>query len=258
MKKHPCLQEFIAELIGTFLILLFGDGVVAMVKLFNLGGYGNITVAWGLAVLLGILASQRISGAHLNPVVTLSLVFIKKFPIQKLPHYVAAQMLGGFLGAAVVYFFYEPKLIMMDPALSHTAGIFTTFPAVPGFLRSVISELIATAMLLFGILAIVDHCKSEKAEWLGPFAISLLIIAIGMSLGGMHGYAMNPARDLSPRIFISLMGFQNNGLTDGSLIWLSTLLGTLLGGPIGAGLYCITLQHPNPQNYQQPQDSVLY
>ncbi len=240
---HTKFQEFMAEFIGTFFILLFGDGVVAMVKLFNLGGYGNITIAWGFGVFLGILASQRISGAHLNPAVTLALVLIKKFPVKKLPHYVLGQMLGGFAGAALVYFFYAAKFSLVDPTLSNTAGIFTTFPAVPGFFPSFISEVIATGVLLFGILAIVDHFKAEKADWLAPFSIGLLIVGIGMSLGGMHGYAMNPARDLSPRIFIALMGFKNNGLTDGSLIWIPTVLGSLLGGPLGAMLYCITLGH---------------
>lgn len=234
-------QIFIAELIGTFFILLFGDGVVAMVQLFNLGGYGNITIAWGVAVFLGILVSHRISGAHLNPAVTLALVIIKRCHWGKLFLYIPAQMLGGFLGAAVVYFFYSAKLKLVDPTLSHSAGIFTTFPAVPGFMPSFMAELIATAVLLFTILAIVDHFHHEKSPWLSPFSIGVLIIGIGMSLGGMHGYAMNPARDLSPRIFITLMGFKNTGLSLHSLIWVPTILGSLLGGPIGAALYQVTL-----------------
>ncbi len=236
-------QIFIAEFFGTLFILLFGDGVVAMVQLFNLGSYGVITIAWGFAVLLGILVSSRISGAHLNPAVSLALAIIGRFSWKKLPLYISAQMLGGFVGAALVYYFYLAKLKLVDPGLTHSAGIFTTFPAVPAFLPSFMAELIATGVLLFTILAINDHFHHEKSSWVTPFAISGLIMAIGMSLGGMHGYAMNPARDLSPRIFIALMGFKNNGLTDpsGTLIWLPTILGSLCGGPIGALLHKFTL-----------------
>src|SRR3990167_1096234 len=126
-------QEFLAELLGTFFILLFGCGVDAMNSLFNLGGYTDITISWGVGVFLGILVSNRISGAHLNPAVSLALACTKRFSWKKIPHYVAGQMLGGFLGAALVYYFYAAKLTLVDPTLAHTAGIFTTFPAVSAF-----------------------------------------------------------------------------------------------------------------------------
>lgn len=230
-------QEFIAELFGTMFILLFGNGVVAMVDLFGLGDYTNITLAWGTGVFLGILVSNRISGAHLNPAVTFSLALTHRFPWKKVPHYLCAQMLGGFIGAAIVFFFYHAKFLEVDPTLSHTVSVFTTFPAFSGFWSGLIAEFIATAILMFGILAIVEHFASEKAGWLAPFAIGGLIVAIGMSFGGMHGYAMNPARDLSPRIFAALMGFKNNGLTHGSSIWLQAVLGSMIGAPFGAFLY---------------------
>ena len=150
-------------------------------------------------------------------------------------------MLGAFAGAALVFYFYRAKFMLVDPTLSHSAGIFTTFPAVPGFMPGFMAEVIATAILLFGILAIVEHFNSEKAGWLAPFAIGALIVAIGMSFGGMHGYAMNPARDFSPRLFIALMHFQNNGLTQGSTIWIAPVLGSLIGGTLGAFLYNMTL-----------------
>lgn len=234
-------QEFIAELFGTMFILLFGNGVVAMSVLFKLGDYTNITLAWGAGVFLGILVSNRISGAHLNPAVTVALVISKRFPANKMLHYISAQMIGAFIGAAVVYYFYQAKFALVDPTLSHSAGIFTTFPAVPQFFPGFMAEIIATAILLFGILAIVEHFNDEKAGWLAPFAVGALIIAIGMSFGGMHGYAMNPARDLSPRIFITLLHFQNNGLTDGSTAWIAPVFGSLIGGPIGALLYNATI-----------------
>ena len=238
---YTTFQETIAEFFGTLFILLFGCGVVAMNVLFNLGGYTNITLGWGAGVFLGILVSNRISGAHLNPAVTLALVLTRRFPAQKMLHYIAAQMLGGFVGAAIVYYFYQAKIALVDPTLSHSAGIFTTFSAVPQFLPGFMAEVIATAILLFGILAIVEHFNSEKAGWLAPFAIGGLIVAIGMSFGGMHGYAMNPARDFSPRLFITLMHFQPNGLTDGATDWIAPVFGSLLGGPLGALLYNCTI-----------------
>lgn len=234
-------HEFMAEFIGTMFILLFGNGVCAMNSLFNLGGYTNISIAWGLGVFFGIIASSKISGAHLNPAVTLSLLFSKRFPLKKAPFYILAQMLGGFVGAAIVYYFYQAKFALMDPTLNHSAGIFSTFPAVAGFMPSLMSEVIATAILMFGILSIVDHFMNDNAGFLAPFAISALIVGIGMSFGGMHGYAMNPARDFSPRLLTAILGFKHNGLTDGSNIWIVPVLGPILGGPIGTFLYDITL-----------------
>jgi glycerol uptake facilitator protein len=239
--KNTLFRESIAELIGTMFILLFGNGVCAMNTLFNLGGYVNIAFGWGFAVFLGILVSNRISGAHLNPAVTMSLVLTKRFPVSKAPFYIIAQMLGGFLGAAIVYYFYSAKFAIVDPTLQNTAGIFTTFPAVSGFMPGFMAEVIATAILMFGILAIVEHFIADKAGFLAPFAVAALIVAIGMSFGGMHGYAMNPARDFSPRLFTALIGFSNNGLTDGTGIWIVGIIGPLIGGPLGAFLYDLTI-----------------
>lgn len=247
-------HEFIAECMGTLFILLFGAGVNAMVTLFQLGGYTGITLGWGFGVFLGILVSHRVSGAHLNPAVTLALVVTRRFPLGKLLHYVAGQMLGAFIGAALVYYFYAAKFALVDPGLTHSAGIFTTFPAVPQFMPGFIAEVIASAILLFGILAIVEHFMEEGSPSLIPFAIGGLIIAIGLSFGGMHGYAMNPARDFSPRLFTALMGFKNNGLTGGSFIWVAAVLGPLIGGPLGAVIYQLTLgaRRSCPKNTSSP------
>ncbi len=235
-------HEFMAELVGTMFILLFGNGVNAMFVLFNLGGYTNITFGWGLGVFLGILVSNRISGAHLNPAVTLALVITKRFPLKKAPLFMLAQMLGGFCGAAIVYFFYQAKFQQFDPSLSHTAGIFSTFPAITtSFMPGFFAEIIATMILMFAILAIVDNFVNDKAGFMAPFAVAALIVGIGMSFGAMHGYAMNPARDFSPRLFTALMGFKNNGLTDGSFIWAAPVFGSLIGAPLGAILYDLTI-----------------
>lgn len=240
--QHNKYQEFMAEMFGTMFILLFGNGVNAMASLFNLGGYTNITFGWGLGVFLGILISNRITGAHLNPAITLALTLTKRFPLRKVPLFVSAQMIGGFLGAAIVYFFYQAKFHQVDPTLAHSAGIFTTFPAITtSFMPGFMAEIIATAILMFAILAIVENFISDKAGFLAPFAVSALIVGIGMSFGGMHGYAMNPARDFSPRLFTALMGFQHNGLSDGSWIWAAPVFGSLIGAPLGAWLFDLTL-----------------
>lgn len=239
---HSRIREFQAELLGTMFILLFGNGVNAMVTLFNLGDYSNITFGWGVGVFLGILISNRVSGAHLNPAVTLALVLTKRFPLRKAPLYVLAQMLGGFIGASLVYIFYLAKFQQIDPLLEHSADIFTTFPAISKqFLPGFIAEVIASAILLFAILAIVENFVNDQAGFLAPFAIAGLIVGIGMSFGGMHGYAMNPARDFSPRLFTWLMGFQHTGLNEGSWVWAAPVCGSLIGAPLGAWLYDLTL-----------------
>ena len=198
--QHSKQKEFFAELIGTMFILLFGNGVNAMTSLFNLGGYTNTAFGWGLGVFLGILISNRITGAHLNPAITLALVLSKRFPLKKLPLFISAQMLGGFFGAAIVYFFYQAKFQQVDPQLIHSAGIFTTFPAISNtFFPGFYAEIIASCILMFAILAIVENFTNDHAGFLAPFAVAALIVAIGMSFGAMHGYAMNPARDFSPR-----------------------------------------------------------
>lgn len=242
MTKNNMYREFMAELIGTMFILLFGNGVNAMNSLFNLGGYTNITFGWGLGVFLGILVSNRITGAHLNPSITIAYVITRRFPIKKAPIFILAQMIGGFIGASLVYIFYHAKLIGIDPTLEHSAGIFTTFPAITNtFLPGFIAEVIATAILLFGILSIVEHFTLDKAGFLAPFAVSALIVGIGMSFGAMHGYAMNPARDFSPRLFITIMGFSNNGLTDGSFIWAAPVFGSLIGATLGTLIFDYTI-----------------
>jgi glycerol uptake facilitator protein len=247
IKMNTKYKEFLAEMFGTMFIVLFGAGVNAMNSLFDLGGYTNITFGWGFGVFLGIMVSNRISGAHLNPAITIALVLTQRFHVGKAPHYITGQMLGGFIGAAIVYYFYQAKFAIVDPGLANSAGIFTTFPAVPGFIPGFMAEIIATAILMFGILAIVENFLNDKAGWIAPFAVAALIVAIGMSFGGMHGYAMNPARDLSPRIFIAILGFANNGLTNGSCIWLAPVLGSMIGAPIGAILFDITLGNKPPK-----------
>jgi len=244
--KPSLLAELIAEFLGTFILILFGNGVVAMVVLFPTrnpgetihGGFTNITLGWGLAVTMGIYIAGKISGAHLNPAVTLALAVFRKFSWGKVIPYSVAQTAGAFLAAALVYWNYMPAFHQVDPQLENTAGVFTTFPAFPGLPQAgFLDQLIGTGLLVLLILAITDEFNAPPGANLAPLMIGLVVVAIGMSFGGMHGYAINPARDFGPRLFTVLAGFRNNGLTDGTHVWWIPVVAPLLGGLIGAALY---------------------
>jgi glycerol uptake facilitator protein len=244
--KPTLLAELVAEFIGTLVLIAFGTGVVAMVVLFPSstaaetihGGYTNITLGWGLAVTMGIYVAGSISGAHLNPAVTLALAVFRGFPWRKVMPYSLAQTAGAFVAAALVYKNYQPAFRQVDPGLLGTAGVFTTFPAFPKILQAgFLDQVIGTALLLLLILAITDEFNSPPGPALTPLLIGLVVVAIGMSFGGMHGYAINPARDLGPRLFTVVAGFHNNGITDGTRVWWVPVVAPLVGGLIGAAIY---------------------
>ena len=251
MNKHKLSAELLAEFLGTFVLILFGTGVVAMVVLFPSstpgelvhGGFTNITLGWGLAVTMGVYVAGKISGAHLNPAVTLSLAVFRDFPWRKVLPYSLAQTAGAFLAAAVVYRNYLPAFRVVDPGLEHTAGVFTTFPAFPKILEAgFLDQVIGTALLLLLIFAITDEFNAPPGANLAPLMIGLVVVAIGMSFGAMHGYAINPARDLGPRLFTAAAGFRNNGITDGPRVWWVPVLAPLIGGLLGAGLYDLAIR----------------
>jgi len=247
MNNKPTLTaELIAEFLGTFVLILFGSGVVAMVVLFPSnnsaavvhGGFTNITLGWGLAVTMGIYVSGKVSGGHLNPAVTLTLAVFRGFPWRKVLPFFFAQTAGAFLAAALVYWNYLPAFHQADPELEKTAGVFTTFPAFPAWPQAgFLDQVIGTALLLLLILAITDELNIPPGANLAPAMIGLVVVAIGMSFGGMHGYAINPARDFGPRLFTAVAGFRNNGLTDGPRVWWVPVFAPLLGGLVGAALY---------------------
>ena len=240
------LAELVAEFLGTFVLILFGIGVVAMVVLFPTnnagelihGGYTNITIGWGLGVTMGIYVAGRISGAHLNPAVTLTLAVFRGFPWRKVLPYSLAQTAGAFVAAALVYRNYLPAFHRIDPGLEKTAGVFTTFPAFSqlpqaGFL----DQVIGTGLLLLLVFAITDERNAPPGANLTGLMVGLAVVAIGMSFGAMHGYPINPARDFGPRLFIVLAGFRNNGMTDGSHVWWVPIVAPLVGGLIGGAIY---------------------
>jgi glycerol uptake facilitator protein len=152
--------------------------------------------------------------------------------------YSVAQVAGAFMAAALVFWNYLPAFHQIDPQLEHTAGVFTTFPAFSGMPQAgFLDQLIGTGLLVMLIFAITDEFNSPPGANLAPVLIGLVVVAIGMSFGGMHGYAINPARDFGPRLFAAVAGFHNNGLTDGSRVWWVPVVAPLLGGLAGAGIY---------------------
>jgi glycerol uptake facilitator protein len=237
--------ELVAEFFGTLVLILFGNGVVAMVVLFGHGvpgeivngGYSNINFAFGIGVTMGIYIAGRISGAHLNPAVTLALAAFRGFSWVKVIPYSLAQIAGAFCASAIVFWDYHLQFLKVDPNLDHTAGVFTTFPAFPDVLSAgLVDQTIGTAILVFLIFALIDERNQPPAN-LTPILIGTIVVGIGMAFGGMHGYAINPARDFGPRLFTVVAGFKNNGLTDGPAVFWVPIVGPLLGGVIGAAAY---------------------
>jgi glycerol uptake facilitator protein len=240
------LPELAAEFFGTLILILFGNGVVAMVVLFGHGvpgeivngGYTNITLAWGLAVTMGVYVAGKITGGHINPAVTLSVAIFRGFPWRKVIPYWIVQTAGAFVAAAIVYWNYRPQFHLVDPGLDHTAGVFTTFPAFPMQLSAgLLDQTIGTALLLFMILAITDERNQPPQANLMPVMIGAIVVVIGMGFGGLHGFAINPARDFGPRLFTVAAGFKNNGLTDGIRVFWVPIVGPLMGGIIGSAAY---------------------
>lgn len=245
-------QEFIAEFLGTMVLLAFGAGVVAMVTLFPStptvpgevikGGYTNVVLGWGLAVTMGIYVAGTVSGAHLNPAVTIALAATKRFPWSKTGYYILAQVLGAFMGAAIVFAVYYAKWVQVDPNFEQTAFIFTTFPAVNNVWSGYVDQIVGTALLMGLILAIGDENNAPPGQ-LGPLMVGLIVVAIGISFGGMHGYAINPARDFGPRLFSVVAGFKNNGLI-GSTVWITPIVAPIIGALVGAFTYDAFIGRP--------------
>ncbi len=227
------MSTFMAELIGTAILILLGDGVVAGVLLNKSksqnSGWIVITVGWGLAVTLAVYAVGRISGAHLNPAVTIGLASIGSFPWADVPMYILAQMIGAIIGATLVWLMYLPHWAETEDK-GAKLGIFCTAPAIRNTFANLISEIIGTFMLVFGILFIGAN---PAVDGLGPMITGLLIVAIGISLGGPTGYAINPARDLGPRIAHAILPIAGKGGNDWGYAWIP-VIGPVVGGVLGA------------------------
>ena len=230
------MTAFMGELIGTALLIFLGNGVVANVLLKDSkaegAGWLVICAAWGLAVTFAIYAVGQFSGAHINPAVTLGLAATGAFPWADVPKYITAQMLGAMLGATAVYLHFLPHWKGTTDADAKHA-VFCTAPAIKSRYANLLSEISGTFMLLFGLMAIGSNAFTEG---LNPLIVGFLIVAIGLSIGGTTGFAINPARDLGPRIAHALLPIP--GKRDSNWGYaLTPVLGPIIGGVFGALLY---------------------
>ncbi|MCB9305577.1 MAG: aquaporin family protein [Lewinellaceae bacterium] len=234
------MANFFAELLGTALLILLGNGVVAGVVLKGTknenSGWIVITVGWALAVTFAVYAVGGVSGAHINPAVTIALATMGLFEWTQVPVYIAGQMSGAMLGAALVWMHYLPHW-GRTPDPEAKLAVFCTAPAVRHTTGNLISEFVGTFVLLFGLSAIGAN---RFAEGLNPLVVGALILSIGLSLGGTTGYAINPARDLGPRIAHALLPVPGKGGSDWGYAWIP-VLGPILGGIFGAAAYRILL-----------------
>jgi glycerol uptake facilitator protein len=242
------MQAFVAELVGTMILVILGDGVVANVVLQrtkgNQGGWIVITTGWGLAVALAVYCVGRISGAHLNPAVSIGLAAIGQFEWSQVANYIVAQMIGAILGAIVVWLAYMHHFAATDEQRLKLA-VFATGPNIRSLGANFTTEVIGTALLLFGVLAIAANANEFVgqpggvdlsvvfATGINPLLVGFLVWGIGLSLGGPTGYAINPARDLGPRIAHALLPIPNKGDSDWGYA-LVPILGPIVGGVLGA------------------------
>lgn len=252
-RKPQMIREMSAEFVGTMVLLLFGAGVVAQVVAGGaltspkggLGNHDSIAWAWGLGVMLGVYVAARLSGAHLNPAVTVTLATFKGFPWSKVAPYVLAQTAGAFVAALLVRWNYTEVLARADPKHSFaTQIVFSTLPG-NGSTTAGIHEwgafrdqVIGTALLLLLILAITDMLNTPPKANLAPFIIGLVVVAIGMAWGTDAGYAINPARDFGPRLASFITGYRSAWRDQwGNLYFWVPIVGPLVGGLVGGALY---------------------
>lgn len=255
-------SELLAEFFGTFVMLAFGAGVVAVavvglpesgrtpVIFAGAGDWLLITWGWALAVTMAVYVAGGVTGAHLNPAVSLAFAFKGDFSWRKVLPYSAAQIAGAFAGAALVYADYGPAINLWnagheviaraDPAGMTTFSIFATFPAHyygTHLLGPLLDQIIATFFLLLFVLAIIDSMNVGVKANLAPFMVGMAVAAVGMSFGTGSGYAINPARDLGPRFFCWLMGWGANAFPGPYGYWWVPILGPLIGAPLGVAVY---------------------
>ena len=236
------MSIFTAELIGTAILILLGDGVVAAVLLNRSkaqnGGWIVITFGWGLAVAIAVFAVGAFSGAHINPAVTIAAAASGQLDTTwgEVPIYLAGQFVGAFLGAVLVWLAYLPHWADTDdPGLK--LAVFSTGPAIRNFGANMVTEVIGTAMLVLGVLGIVQQSNAPTLEsGLVPLLVGFLVVSIGLSLGGPTGYAINPARDLGPRIAHAVLPIAGKGGSDWEYAWVP-VVAPIIGGIVGALLF---------------------
>jgi glycerol uptake facilitator protein len=238
------MTPFTAEFLGTMLVILLGDGVVANVVLTdtkgNNSGWMVITTAWGLAVFVGVTVAAPFSGAHLNPAVTIGLAIAGKFAWSQVGTYIAAQMLGAMVGAILVWVMYYDHFKRTNDK-STVLAVFCTGPAVRNYVSNIASEIIGSFVLIFVVFYIsgAEIGTSKTPIGLGSVGaipVAFLVWVIGLSLGGTTGYAINPARDLGPRLAHAILPIKSKGTSDWSYSWIP-VLGPILGATLAALIY---------------------
>jgi glycerol uptake facilitator protein len=279
-----------AEFLGTFVLIMFGDGIVATCVAglsqsgrgelaFNSGDWILITFAWGFAVMLGVYIAGGVSGAHLNPAVTFAQALRRGFPWKKVPTYIAAQVFGAFVAAAVVYFNYRfaigsfEHVEHISRGTSDSVGtfsIFATFPAeyFTSWFGPFMDQVIGTALLVACIFAVIDEYNGPAKANLAPFIIGLIVVVIGMSFGVNAGYAINPARDLGPRLFAWAQGwgkiaFPGDYGNVNTYFWIP-IVGPFVGAGVGAFIYDLLIRNvliargvkPDPDLVEEAQTTI--
>jgi glycerol uptake facilitator protein len=261
-RRTTLLGEVLAEFLGTFVLILFGVGVVAQVVAAKIGDHDSIAWAWGIGVTMGIYVAARLSGAHLNPAITLSFAIFAKFPWRKVAPYMLAQVIGAFLAALLVRWNYTEVLAQFDP--THTIKSQTVFSTLPGngtlpvsYLGAFRDQIIGTGILVMVVMALVDLRNTAPAANLGPFLIGFLIVGIGMAWGTDDGYAINPARDFGPRLASFITGYGGAWRDQyGGFFWWVPIVGPLIGGPTGALLYKVVISRWLPEERKQEPGEV--
>ncbi len=237
------MSPILAEFFGTAILIVLGDGVVANVVLQrtkgNNSGWMVITAGWAFAVTIGVYSVNSVSGAHLNPAVTIALASIGTFAWSKVAGYIAAQIAGGFVGAVIVWVAYLPHW-KATPDPESKLGVFSTTPAIRSPGANLMSEAIGGFALVLALLTVLSPGNfvpgSDLAKGFGPVLVGVIVWAIGLSLGGPTGYAINPARDLGPRIAHSVLPIHGKGGSDWGYAWIP-ILGPIIGGVLAALFY---------------------
>jgi MIP family channel proteins len=248
-------REMLAEFLGTMVLLIFGLGVVAQTVLSHqtAGSMLSINICWGIGVMMGCYVSAGVTGAHLNPAVTLALAIHRRFPWSKVVPYIAAQFVAAIAASAIIFLAYHDSLAAFDGGVRHvtgelaTAGIWATYPqpfvsTASGF----INEVLGTAMLMGVILGITDTRNSPAPNGLAPVLVGLLVVAIGASLGFNTGYAINPARDFGPRVFTAIAGWGSDVFTAANGWWWVPIVAPCVGAAIGGWVYDTCVGHRFP------------
>jgi MIP family channel proteins len=248
-------REMLAECLGTFVLIVFGVGVVAQVVLGggNNGQYLSINLAWGLAVTMGVFVAGTVSGGHLNPAVTIALAAWRGFPWRKVAPYIAGQFAGAFVASAVVYVTYSDALNHFDGGVRQvsgalgTAGIWATYPqpwlSITGGL---LDQIVGTALLVLVVFALGDARNLPPQPNVAPLIVGLLVVAIGATYGLNAGYAINPARDLAPRLFTALAGWGPDVFRAGNGWWWVPVVGPVIGGLAGGFVYDLFIGRRHP------------